>query len=95
MTSRAAVGTAFAERPSGWRTKEFFTMSNQSVSLIPRMLRPEWLGQTVASLCWIASVFLYGIEEAADVFQLVAASAWLVANIAGVCSAGPNRDEKA
>ena len=70
-------------------------MSKQSVPLVTRMLRLEWLGQTVASFCWIVSVFLYGIGEAADVLQLVAASAWLVANIAGVCSAGPNREEKA
>ena len=42
-------------------------MSNQPVPLVSRMLRLEWLGQTVASLCWIVSVFLYGIEEAADV----------------------------
>ena len=55
--------------------------------LVTRMLRLEWLGQTVANLCWIVSVFLYGIGEAADVLQLVAASSWLVANIAGVCSA--------
>ena len=70
-------------------------MSNPPVPLVSRMLRLEWLGQTVASLCWIVSVFLYGIEKAADVLQLVAASSWLVANIAGVCSAGPNREEKA
>ena len=48
------------------------------------MLRLEWLGQTMASLCWIVSVFLYGIEKAADVLQLVAASSWLVANVASV-----------
>ena len=59
-------------------------MSNQSVPLVSRMLRLEWLGQTVASLCWIVSVFLYGIEEAADVLQLVAASSWLVANVASL-----------
>ena len=59
-------------------------MSNQPVPLVSRMLRLEWLGQTVASLCWIVSVFLYGIEKAADVLQLVAASSWLVANVASV-----------
>ena len=57
-------------------------MSNQSVPLINRMLRPEWLGQTLASLCWIVSVFLYGTWLAADILQLVAASSWLVANLA-------------
>ena len=59
-------------------------MSNQSVPLVYRMLRLEWLGQTVASVCWIVSVFLYGIEKAADVLQLAAASSWLVANVASL-----------
>ena len=65
-------------------------MSNQSVSLVSRMLRLEWLGQTVASLCWIVSVFLYGVEKAADILQLVAASSWLVANIDSLVR--PSRD---
>ena len=59
-------------------------MSKQSVPLATRMLRLEWLGQTVASLCWIVSVFLYGIEKAADVLQLAAASSWMVANVASL-----------
>ena len=59
-------------------------MSNQPVPLVSRMLRLGWLGQTVASLCWIVSVFLYGIERAADVLQLAAASSWLVANVASL-----------
>ena len=59
-------------------------MSKQPVPLITRMLRPEWLGQTVASLCWIVSVFLYGIESPADVLQLAAASSWLGANVASL-----------
>ena len=56
-------------------------MSNQPVPLVSRMLRLEWLGQTVASLCWIVSVLLYGMESVADVLQLAAASSWMVANI--------------
>lgn len=59
-------------------------MSNPPVPLVSRMLRLEWLGQTVASLCWIVSVFLYGIEKAADVLQLAAATSWLVANVASL-----------
>ena len=59
-------------------------MSKQSVPLVTRMLRLEWLGQTVASLCWIVSVFLYGLEAAADVLQLAAASSWMVANVASL-----------
>ena len=62
-------------------------MSNQSVPLVSRMLSLEWLGQTVASVCWIVSVFLYGIEKAADVLQLAAASSWLVANVASLVKA--------
>ena len=51
-------------------------------SLITRALRIEWIGQTAASLLWIASVFTYGISATGDLLQLLAASAWLVANIA-------------
>ena len=42
----------------------------------------SWAGQMVASLSWIVSVFLYGLEETGDYFQLLAASAWLIANVA-------------
>ena len=60
-------------------------MPNQPVPLVSVL---EWLGQTVASGCWIASVFLYRIENGewhrADVLQLAAASAWMVANIASL-----------
>ena len=59
-------------------------MSNQPVPLVSRMRGLEWLGQTVASLCWIVSVFLYGIESVADVLQLAAASSWMVANVASL-----------
>ena len=55
-------------------------------SMIParltRVLRIEWLGQTVASICWIASVLAYGISSSGDWLQLCAASSWLLANIA-------------
>ncbi len=56
---------------------------NIDVSLI-RVLRIEWLGQTVASICWIASVLAYGISSSGDWLQLCAASSWLLANIAAV-----------
>ena len=46
-----------------------------------RSLGIEWYGQTAASLCWMASVFVYGIDGAGDLLQLFAASAWLIANI--------------
>ena len=49
-------------------------------------LRVEWLGQTAASLFWIASVFTYGISSIGDGLQLLAATAWLVANIAALAS---------
>ena len=41
----------------------------------------EWLFQTIASLSWVVSVFVYGIEGAGDWLQLLAASSWTVANI--------------
>ena len=49
--------------------------------------RLEWLGQMVASVCWISSVFVYGIESGGDWLQLAAASAWFVANVASLVSA--------
>lgn len=49
-----------------------------------RALSLEWLGQTVASMCWITSVFIYGISSAGDWLQLAAASAWLLANVASL-----------
>ena len=54
---------------------------------VERVLRPEWLGQTAASVCWIGSVFVYGISSGGDWLQLCAASAWLLANIAAVATA--------
>ena len=49
-----------------------------------RILRLDWLGQTAASLFWIASVFTYGITSTGDWLQLFAASAWLIANLAAL-----------
>ncbi|MEM1107335.1 MAG: hypothetical protein AAGH99_01445 [Planctomycetota bacterium] len=53
---------------------------------LARMRRIEWLGQTAASLCWIVSVFVYGLSSTGDYLQLCAASAWLIANLAAVIS---------
>ena len=53
-------------------------------NLLKRALRVEWLGQTMASVFWISSVFSYGISATGDWLQLLAASAWLVANIAAL-----------
>ena len=47
----------------------------------------KWLGQTAASLCWIGSMLVYGIESGGDWLQLCAASAWLLANLATLVSA--------
>ena len=57
---------------------------------IEKILSAEWLGQTIASGCWIASVFVYaggGLPESTgDWLQLGAASSWMVANIASALS---------
>lgn len=58
-------------------------ISNKS-SRLKKMLQVEWLGQTVASLCWISSVFTYGINSGGDWLQLAAAASWLAANAAAV-----------
>ena len=51
-----------------------------------KMMSLGWLGQTVASLCWILSVFAYGISSTGDWLQLCAASSWMVSNIAAIAS---------
>ena len=59
-------------------------LSVRNGSLMSRILRLEWLGQMVASLCWIASVFSYGISSPGDWLQLAAAGSWCVANVAAL-----------
>lgn len=49
-----------------------------------KMMSLGWLGQLVASLCWILSVFAYGISTTGDWLQLCAASSWMVSNIAAI-----------
>ena len=51
-----------------------------------KMMSLGWLGQTVASLCWILSVFAYGISTTGDWLQLCAASSWMVSNMAAIIS---------
>ena len=53
-----------------------------------RSVRFDWIGQTAASLLWIASVFAYGITSAGDILQLAAATAWLLANVASLSQVG-------
>ncbi|MEM7078455.1 MAG: hypothetical protein AAF513_07500 [Pseudomonadota bacterium] len=52
-----------------------------------RLCRPERLGQTLASLFWIASAMSYGIATTGDWLQLCAASAWFVSNVYAVVAA--------
>ncbi len=61
--------------------------ASRGPSRLAKVLRVEWIGQTVASLCWIGSVFAYGISSPGDWLQLLAASAWLTANIAAAAAA--------
>ena len=53
----------------------------------------EWLGQTVASLCWIISVFSYGITSTGDWLQLLAASSWMLSNISTILAIESNNNE--
>ena len=55
--------------------------AKHSDSPITRMRRPEWVGQTLASICWALSLFFYGVNSAGDWLQLAAASSWLTANL--------------
>lgn len=58
--------------------------SRISQTRIEKMMSFEWMGQTLASLCWIISVFTYGISSNGDILQLLAASCWMVSNISAI-----------
>ena len=51
---------------------------------LSNMMKVEWLGQTVASLCWIISMLFYGLSTVGDHLQLCAGVAWFLANIASI-----------
>ena len=51
---------------------------------LSKMMSFEWKGQTLASLCWMISVFAYGISSTGDWLQLMAASSWMLSNIASI-----------
>jgi len=40
----------------------------------------EWLFQSIASVSWVISVFVYGSYELGDCLQLLAAISWTVSN---------------
>ena len=58
---------------------------------LEKMMSLEWIGQTLASLCWIISVFLYesnvSLWGTGDWLQLAAASSWMVSNLASAVKA--------
>ena len=63
--------------------KGFETVPEQT--RLSKMMRMEWIGQTLASLFWIVSVFAYGGPEGfGDWLQLMAASSWMLSNIASI-----------
>ena len=64
--------------------KKTVTATQSDNTRISKMMSLEWLGQTVASGAWIVSVFVYGLASTGDYLQLVAASAWMLSNIAAV-----------
>ena len=67
-------------------TNNSASQSNTSQTRIGKMMSIEWLGQTIASGSWIVSVFVYGLTSTGDYLQLVAASSWMLSNIASVIS---------
>ena len=67
-------------------TNNSASQSNTSQTRIGKMMSIEWLGQTIASGSWIVSVFVFGLASTGDYLQLVAASSWMLSNIASVIS---------
>ena len=66
--------------------KKSITANQSNDTRISKMMSLEWLGQTIASGAWIVSVFVYGLESVGDYLQLVAASSWMLSNVAAVIS---------
>ena len=66
--------------------KKSITANQSNDTRISKMMSLEWLGQTIASGAWIVSVFVYGLESTGDYLQLVAASSWMLSNVAAVIS---------
>ena len=66
---------------------ESSTKYNRNKQWLAKATSIEWLGQTIASICWIGSVFLYGINSGGDWLQLIAGLSWLFANIASLTKA--------
>jgi uncharacterized membrane protein len=66
--------------------KKSIIASQSNNTRISKMMSLEWLGQTIASGAWIVSVFVYGLSSTGDYLQLVAASAWMLSNIASIIS---------
>ena len=64
--------------------KKSIIASQSNNTRISKMMSLEWLGQTIASGAWIVSVFVYGLSSTGDYLQLVAASSWMLSNIAAV-----------
>ena len=72
-------------------------VSQNKQTRIGKMLSFEWFGQTLASFCWIVSVFVYGFAgddglqmSTGDWLQLLAASSWMLSNIAAIIAIKPN-----
>ena len=62
------------------------TANNQRPNRQHKHIYLNQLAQTFASICWIASMFAYGIESDGDWLQLVSGSAWLFANMSSSIS---------
>ncbi len=69
------------------RIEQRFVVSGAGRGRLAKARSIGWLGQTVASVCWISSMLAYGLESGGDWLQLCAASAWLLANIATIVTA--------
>ena len=63
---------------------ESLNFSRPIETRLSKMMSFEWIGQKLASLCWIISVFIYGISSTGDWLQLMAASSWMLSNVASI-----------
>ncbi|MCH1592127.1 MAG: hypothetical protein L7R66_03940 [Candidatus Thalassarchaeaceae archaeon] len=65
--------------------------TNTTQIRLEKMMSFEWVGQTLASLFWIISVFAYGGPKGlGDWLQLMAASSWMMSNVATILVVTPD-----
>ena len=64
------------------KVKKFETVPEQT--RLSKMMRIEWIGQTLASLFWIVMYLLMGDQKDSRLVTTDGGSSWMLSNIASI-----------